>query len=1121
MSVTNPTLRVYRAAYGDNWSGLSAEMPWDSPRRAQESPFFECVARRAELRWGQQRWLAVVCKDTAAVPKLRDFTVEWARAMVGDVELLFDTAAATRAFWEAILLLDLSKSLNSLRAGFLKSSRAFTERGDAARSTSGAAAMTRLSARNRRRAPSFGSSSDENSGEESGEDDSEDEDEYIGSNNVRGVGRRGSLRSAAPKPKPGRRVISRQVTETSKRRGRGGRGSRGGRGARGAAPTQPQPPSSPAAETLTSDEASALGKKPSLLLAKLSKNRGRSRIIQETSDFETEPGNATQHRSASPTSAGALSPLSSVHLSSDAEDMLPVSAFTAEDQPSQAGSTASTTTLAPEDPSITGVAEVEPIAERPCINSLFPPPLASTSAESQSRAAQDLSSTVTTMERSDTKGRSSTKRLYESGDISDRPRKRQRIDAGNSIPQNLEQSVSAKSPTNQPPASIINFDNLVQSEDDDLADDLSMSPNKNKIIALKVQNGTRNWVEFPGPKIAADGFSQAIEEVTLPYRLRELPPRPPLPSRLRPYAWSKTRQELCETFPRFRNYQGGVYARDGIAIGYLLSGYPSERDRFLHGGRLIISHGGGGSSFVLEEANGKRRRVLKNDQSDNLPSCNALLNAWKCSVPLVLVMAKNWALFPYDCGDKHYCVLGWYWIQHIWYEPELDIKSGLHSTRMKVAFSYCNSQDEPWWLSPITTPSPPPDDTPFDFSAEPPIVISSLILPPKAGNNSFSCAACRKPSRIVYTIGPMCLQQDCALFWITPDTHTSPHGEGLFYTDLFLSIANQPDHIVQTWEDFGLYEANGKANDKHGIHCRHCGRMGCRSSWSFYKCETLGCPTLLDLTPRLRQADWLPRCGVSRSGDYEADVTVRVEKHTIMVDATHNAKAPLIVFILPAQRGAVAILRGTNTAMSEAGRLVEALNKDLSQQPTADEDGRNLLKRHALKATRSKMETSMLTQYFSQNFGVPYKHVAGTDTTIPFDKAPFCVRETMDLIASRAQLVASGARFNEMLVAAYLDDCKMNYHSDFEPGLGEDIASLSLGYPAKMTFRPMAARNKDDAANQPSRRGEQVTLRFTLYHGDILLMHGRGIQKCYEHKVEPEGFRIAATARFIDSTIHP
>jgi len=30
-------------------------------------------------------------------------------------------------------------------------------------------------------------------------------------------------------------------------------------------------------------------------------------------------------------------------------------------------------------------------------------------------------------------------------------------------------------------------------------------------------------------------------------------------------------------------------------------------------------------------------------------------------------------------------------------------------------------------------------------------------------------------------------------------------------------------------------------------------------------------------------------------------------------------------------------------------------------------------------------------------------------------------------------------------------------------------------------------------------------------------MHGHGIQKCYEHQVEPDGLRIAATARFIDA----
>ncbi len=74
----------------------------------------------------------------------------------------------------------------------------------------------------------------------------------------------------------------------------------------------------------------------------------------------------------------------------------------------------------------------------------------------------------------------------------------------------------------------------------------------------------------------------------------------------------QSRQEVCESFDWFRSYQGGVYHVNEMARGYLLSGFPSRyvvqtlrlaapgdcsllyfysRDRFEHGGKLIISHG--------------------------------------------------------------------------------------------------------------------------------------------------------------------------------------------------------------------------------------------------------------------------------------------------------------------------------------------------------------------------------------------------------------------------------------------------------------------------------------------------------------------------------------------------
>lgn len=89
----------------------------------------------------------------------------------------------------------------------------------------------------------------------------------------------------------------------------------------------------------------------------------------------------------------------------------------------------------------------------------------------------------------------------------------------------------------------------------------------------------------------------------------------------------------------------------------------------------------------------------------------------------------------------------------------------------------------------------------------------------------------------------------------------------------------------------------------------------------------------------------------------------------------------------------------------------------------------------------------------------------------------------------------------------------MGFHSDSEPGVQGTIASLSLGSPASMRFRPL----KRWACKKTS-GNEAVVLQLELYHvcnrsptfialacdrlcvlqGDFVIMDGPDIQKLYE-----------------------
>ncbi|KIY53548.1 hypothetical protein FISHEDRAFT_33045 [Fistulina hepatica ATCC 64428] len=153
---------------------------------------------------------------------------------------------------------------------------------------------------------------------------------------------------------------------------------------------------------------------------------------------------------------------------------------------------------------------------------------------------------------------------------------------------------------------------------------------------------------------------------------------------------------------------------------------------------------------------------------------------------------------------------------------------------------------------------------------------------------------------------------------------------------------------------------------------------------------------------------------------------------------------------------------------------------------------------------------SMLTNYFSQNTGVPYRYVGGTEGTVPFDRAASAVSKARNMIISQIKLATgSDISFNEVLSAAYMENQGMSYHSDAETGLGPDVAGLSLGAPAVMRFRP----TKRYVAEFGGTRTCHAS--FYLGHGDILWMRGSKVQEYYQHEVKPSNFRIAATARFI------
>ncbi|KAL5507322.1 hypothetical protein ACEPAH_6778 [Sanghuangporus vaninii] len=584
--------------------------------------------------------------------------------------------------------------------------------------------------------------------------------------------------------------------------------------------------------------------------------------------------------------------------------------------------------------------------------------------------------------------------------------------------------------------------------------------------------------------------------------------KPRLPEWARPLVWAKSRQALCETTTWFRCYHGGVYFSDGKAHGYLLGGYSSQRDKFHHDGRLIISHGGGKS---LAGSGGQR---------DHDASVRALLYNYRVGHPLVLLIDDKYAPFPFDLEEKMYVVLGLYWIVNAWAEKDVVKVDGEVETRTKYkfAFQYCEGQGSPWWLAnsadilkgvvhgPDSTSNF--SDIPCDRYEEPRNVETSTdgrtleTKPSRLQNATREKVTLIARSAIEARSGYI-NKGGCVSIPIAPDSSASTQRKSsrLNTRNDFLNFdltqdlerltlacrllcpirikylltpsTQRWDGGAQTADNFAL-EKSGKAGNKSFPSKIH---FPIRSLSEFWEQES-------DLK------DYKVYKVYEGSG-----ITVSSQKW-ISSESGHSGIH--YIFGLPKDRGCIHLIRGNV--------LVNGRANELFRQYQDDALGKRFLRRYPLRFHHARGQ--MLTNYFSHNAGVPYKYAVTTNITDPFDQAPPCVNGALKLIRDRVSLIIKKeADFNEILTAAYMARQKMSFHTDDEKGLGPVVASLSLGSVAHMHFR-----HRRTATN----RNIEKQLSIVLRHGDVLAMEGASIQELYEHSVVPVNFRIAATARCID-----
>ncbi|KAK6199672.1 hypothetical protein LQW54_009990 [Pestalotiopsis sp. IQ-011] len=580
-------------------------------------------------------------------------------------------------------------------------------------------------------------------------------------------------------------------------------------------------------------------------------------------------------------------------------------------------------------------------------------------------------------------------------------------------------------------------------------------------------------------------------------------------SSTRPPVWAKTRAALCDALSYFRIHEGGNYNLGGVTYGLLFDSADGLERDYLDGTVIISSVGG---RMGVTGKTGVKTIAVDQDESERRYRC--LKKSQELGQTVVAIAGdKNKMLtVPHS-----FCVLGEYQITDLWLE-KFPNANGVCVARWMVRLEKVDSHERSWFSA--------PSDTSHLFDAD------RHVCPVR------KCGSCDEAHKQIYAKGWACLNNKCEnafrlqvgsdedAEWKTLALHEAEYNpaflnqrstiqaDAIRRTNLLPSLPTMDNNI-----SFGT-----EASFKKGIVCPRCRCASRRIFWHGWECENEEC----DFSYRLETRPY-PLTEIEAES-----VKVKKSRHSAMkydesfvtYHATDIDGYKTEIFTLPDENGEVC---GTAVVLRASEEICAKRNGpndmfEAMQDPDGD------LKLYRSAARLRGMETT--SQCGS---GAPYKFGVAVDTTA-FSDAPEpilrgvaqlswaqekSIQKTRELFEketigySKDSMSLKSENFNELLALGYFESSTISYHDDGEKQLGPTVATLSLGSPAVMRFRP----KKKNAIGTPGNnaKGEKpAVVTIPLYHGDICIMHGVQLQKNYEHEVKAKGkLRFAMTSRYI------
>ncbi|KAF4628654.1 hypothetical protein G7Y89_g9496 [Cudoniella acicularis] len=565
----------------------------------------------------------------------------------------------------------------------------------------------------------------------------------------------------------------------------------------------------------------------------------------------------------------------------------------------------------------------------------------------------------------------------------------------------------------------------------------------------------------------------------------------------KPTVWAAKRQQLCETLPYYKAYQSAAYTSEGVVYGFMCDKEVGVRDRF--DDQILISRIGGGRS---QDETGKM--VQTKDQVKKTARVLAFEQSKELKVPVAIIAGQGNSIAPSKM-PHYYNVLDYFHVTDVWADVNNGCKTWM--ARMEKINLY-----EPSWWSPQE---------------------SKLRSYPDFANpeaRTLNCQICGVGSKCIYNQGWACLNPECKEFFQFADGFDD---STLDYNSDFLNertsfngyITSHLSPPLLTEEDLTAMHAYGiEEVFKKGIVCPSC--QGCtrRRDWAFWDCENCGARYQLPQRP-------VPIADATADGSKVRDSPVKF----IFGNAVRSLNPQIVGqykvydFVLPDEKG----VNIGNIRIYKSNAFINGQvdgPDDLFREIQEADCG---LKRNPVRQKGAVGE--ILTSHWTANWGAPYKF-AVAQISKPFSEAPAVVIKslkrmtwageraltddavTQEFLSTNPNYAQEAfTPFNEVLSLGYFEKSDIDYHDDGEKELGATVATLSLGCSATMAFRPKGKNLIQGPPQKGNMKGtKKDVLKLTLEHGDIMVMHGREIQKLYDHAVIPHGkVRFALTCRHI------